>query len=121
MTNSVSKRVGHEAQIIGRNLNRLRTLYGYSQRQVADQLDTSFQQIQKYEKGQNRIPAEKLHLLKVFFDVPYAAFFEGLEGAAYMQIDKPDYMAPVISEKITGIEDVFWRERIFRAFMILAS
>ena len=71
-------RVGKETVIIGQNLKAIRLQQGYSQRQIAKALGTSFQQVQKYEKGQNRIPAEKLHLLKQFFDVPYEYFFKNV-------------------------------------------
>lgn len=72
-------RVGQEACIIGHNLKVIRKDRGYSQRQLAEILGTSFQQVQKYEKGQNRISAEKLFRLRSFLKVPYARFFEGLE------------------------------------------
>ena len=73
-----TRRVGEEAVIIGRNLKTIRLAKGYSQRHIATALGTSFQQVQKYEKGQNRIPAEKLHLMKRFFDVPYECFFKDM-------------------------------------------
>ncbi len=63
---------------IGRNVEALRILQGYTQGDLADVLGVSFQQFQKYEKGQNRISAGRLYLLKEFFDVPYDAFFHGL-------------------------------------------
>jgi len=71
-------KMGNEASIIGENLKALRLSHGYSQRQIAAELGTSFQQVQKYEKGQNRIPVEKLYRLKFFLNVPYSSFFDGL-------------------------------------------
>lgn len=73
------KRVGRAAKVIGRNLTCLRKLRGLSQKDVADILQTSFQQVQKYEKGVNRIPAERLFRLKTSLNVPYECFFIGLD------------------------------------------
>lgn len=63
---------------IGRNLKSLRLQADFTQHEVAEALDVTYQQVQKYEKGRNRITAEKIYRLKLLYDVPYAAFFEGL-------------------------------------------
>jgi len=49
-----------------------------SQTDVARKLDLSFQQIQKYEIGSNRVAASRLFELAQLFDVSPAYFFEGL-------------------------------------------
>ena len=115
------KRVSDETKIIGCNLARLRQSCGVSQRQVAGIIKTSFQQVQKYEKGQNRIPAEKLHHLKNFFGVPYALFFEGLPEAEANFSDHPEKTASLIHSRINNIRDTDFRQKLFKAFMILAS
>jgi transcriptional regulator with XRE-family HTH domain len=53
---------------------------GMSQVQVAKALDLTFQQIQKYEYGTNRLGASRLHQLSCLLDVPIVWFFEGLPG-----------------------------------------
>lgn len=73
-------RITNETAIIGRNIRALRTRAGYSQQDVAKVLGVSFQQIQKYETGKNRFPAETLYRLKKLYGVPYPYFFEGLDG-----------------------------------------
>ena len=73
------KRVPDEAAIIGLNLRSLRKRAGLSQKQVAAILGVTFQQVQKYEQGQNRLPVEKLHLFKNYLGVSYECFFQGLE------------------------------------------
>jgi DNA-binding transcriptional regulator YiaG len=75
-----TKKVPPEAKIIGANLKRLRQKAGLTQAIIGKRLDVTFQQIQKYEAGQNRLPMEKLYLLKHLYDVPYEYFFIGLEG-----------------------------------------
>lgn len=74
------RRVPKEVRIIGENLRRFRHRAGLSQTDVGESLSVSFQQIQKYESGTNRLPIEKLYILKHIYDVPYEYFFVGLEG-----------------------------------------
>jgi transcriptional regulator with XRE-family HTH domain len=45
---------------LGKNLLRIREGYGLLQREVADKMGVTFQQYQKYERGENRIPAKSL-------------------------------------------------------------
>ena len=56
---------------------RRRTI-GMSQEALAEQCGVSFQQIQKYEKGTNRVSASKLWDIARFFKVDISYFFEGL-------------------------------------------
>ncbi|MCB1651973.1 MAG: helix-turn-helix transcriptional regulator [Alphaproteobacteria bacterium] len=68
---------------IGLNVKRLRKAAGHSQKYLAGILNVSFQQVQKYEKGRNRLPVEKLYMLKNYYDVPYETFFAGLDSAGF--------------------------------------
>ena len=52
---------------------------GYSQEKLANALGLTFQQIQKYERGANRISASKLYELSRILSVPVTYFFEGVE------------------------------------------
>ena len=54
-------------------------MMGLSQTQVADALGITFQQIQKYERGANRISASKLYDAATLLQAPVSYFFEGLE------------------------------------------
>jgi len=51
-----------------------------SQEKLAELLGVTFQQVQKYEKGVNRIAASRLHDIAASLDMPIAKFFEGLGG-----------------------------------------
>ncbi|MDF3381452.1 MULTISPECIES: helix-turn-helix transcriptional regulator [Sulfitobacter] len=64
---------------VGRRLKQARTLRRQSQTDVARELKLSFQQIQKYEIGSNRIAASRLHELARILDVTPSYFFEGLD------------------------------------------
>jgi transcriptional regulator with XRE-family HTH domain len=74
------RRITESTKIIGQNLRDIREIYGYSQAHVAAQIDKTFQQVQKYENGTNRLPSEVLFQLKQFYGLPYECFFKGLES-----------------------------------------
>ena len=74
-------RVPDSARIIGANLKYLREACGLSQQDIAHLLGVTHQQIQKYERGTNRFPVEKLFMLKQFYSVPYDLFFRDLSHA----------------------------------------
>ena len=67
---------------VGRRLRQRRTLLGMSQEKLAQAFGVSFQQVQKYERGANRISASRLYLLTNILDVPVTYFFEGLPNQA---------------------------------------
>lgn len=67
---------------VGRKLKQIRTLRRLSQTDVARKLDLSFQQIQKYEIGSNRVAASRLFELAQILDVPPSYFFDGLHDNA---------------------------------------
>ena len=115
------KRVGCEAKVIGKNLMLLRQASGVTQREVAKILGTSFQQVQKYESGKNRIPAEKLHVLKLFFDVPYEAFFEGLQCRDQSGGFNAEKTAAFIAARLSRIEDSAFQKKLLQAFLILSA
>lgn len=60
---------------VGQNVRRLRMLRGLSQTAVANAVGITFQQIQKYEKGTNRISASMMHDIAKTLDVDILAFF----------------------------------------------
>lgn len=70
---------------VGQRLRELRMLAGLSQSDVASALGLTFQQLQKYERGFNRVSASRLFKLAQFFRVPVSVFFEGLEERAGAQ------------------------------------
>ena len=54
-----------------------RLMLGMSQEKLGDALDLTFQQVQKYEKGTNRIGASRLQQISLILQVPVSFFFEG--------------------------------------------
>ncbi len=66
---------------VGRNVRIRRIAKGLSQSQLAKSLGVTFQQVQKYEVGANRIGTGRLVKIASVLGVPIAALFDGVEGA----------------------------------------
>jgi transcriptional regulator with XRE-family HTH domain len=64
---------------LGRSIRLLRQAAGESQTGVAAHLDVTFQQVQKYENGSNRIPVDRLIALSKYLDIPHSRFFDFME------------------------------------------
>lgn len=67
---------------VGSRVRQRRTLLGMSQEKLGDALGLTFQQVQKYERGANRVGASRLHDISRILDVPVSYFFEELSGSA---------------------------------------
>jgi transcriptional regulator with XRE-family HTH domain len=65
---------------VGRRIRQVRQLRGVSQQELAELLGLTFQQVQKYEHGANRVSAGVLAEISAALGVPPSAFFEGLPG-----------------------------------------
>jgi transcriptional regulator with XRE-family HTH domain len=76
---------------VGARLRMRRLMLGMSQTDVANALGLTFQQVQKYEKGTNRISASRLQRLCEILKVPIPFFFEGAPAS----IGLPDLDAKV--------------------------
>ena len=63
---------------VGQRIRARRVILGYSQEKLACALGLTFQQVQKYEKGANRVGASRLFDLARVLEVPIAYFFDGL-------------------------------------------
>jgi transcriptional regulator with XRE-family HTH domain len=75
---------------VGSRLRLRRTLLGLSQQKVGDALGLTFQQVQKYERGANRIGASRLWDLSGVLDCPVSFFFEEMDSSAANQQKKSD-------------------------------
>jgi transcriptional regulator with XRE-family HTH domain len=67
---------------VGNKVRLRRTLLGYSQDKLAQALGLTFQQVQKYERGANRVSASKLFEIASVLGVQISYFFQDLEGPA---------------------------------------
>jgi len=81
-------------RLVGDRIRRRRILMGLTQDQLGESLGISFQQIQKYETGMNRVSASRLWDIADALNVQVAFFFDGLSEGETAEADAPtDLMA----------------------------
>jgi transcriptional regulator with XRE-family HTH domain len=76
------RRAGAEDVEIGRKIRALRLERGLSQSGLADGIELTFQQVQKYEKGTNRVSAGRLQRIADILNTPVMFFYEGMGARA---------------------------------------
>lgn len=67
---------------VGNRVRMRRVLIGMSQEKLGEELGLTFQQVQKYEKGANRIGASRLYHISKILNVPVSFFFDDVPGDA---------------------------------------
>jgi transcriptional regulator with XRE-family HTH domain len=67
---------------VGARMRQRRTLLGMSQTKLGDAVGLTFQQIQKYERGSNRVSSSRLFEFAKVLDVPVAYFFDEMPANA---------------------------------------
>ncbi|MCA0421322.1 helix-turn-helix domain-containing protein [Bosea beijingensis] len=92
---------------VGSRVRMRRMLAGVSQEKLGEALGLTFQQVQKYEKGSNRISASRLQQIAKMLDVPVAFFFDGAPTGDMPESGFADSAATTfISEFLTTSEGV---------------
>jgi len=84
---AVDQHVGNRVR-----MRRKRKMLALPQTALAEALALTFQQVQKYENGKNRISASRLQHISQILKVPVAFFFEGAPGAADAAPAIPSYV-----------------------------
>src|SRR5438067_4630678 len=109
---------------VGSRVRMRRMMLGMSQEKLGDALGLTFQQVQKYEKGTNRIGASRLQQISHILQVPVAFFFEGAPAPENMpgmaEAPSPAYISDFLSSSdglaltraFTRIKDANVRRRI---------
>jgi transcriptional regulator with XRE-family HTH domain len=87
---------------VGSRVRMRRMMISMSQEKLGERLGITFQQIQKYEKGTNRIGASRLQQISTVMGVPVSFFFEGApvpEGSsgAFTESASPAYVADFLA------------------------
>ena len=85
MTKAITKIDLH----VAKRLRAARLQRGVSQESAGQAIGVSFQQMQKYEKGTNRITAAKLFQLATLYDLPIQWFFDDAESPARNRNARP--------------------------------
>jgi transcriptional regulator with XRE-family HTH domain len=119
---------------VGSRVRMRRMMLGISQEKLANALGLSFQQVQKYEKGANRIGASRLEHISRFLQVPVAFFFEGASGASAVATSEEDTRSLALMDdfvsspeglrlvqSFTQIEDADVRRRIVDLVQAIGS
>ena len=83
-------------QHVGMRVRLRRTLLGLSQEKLGEMLGLTFQQIQKYERGANRIGASRLYDIATVLSVDIGYFFEDMSGE--VEARSPRHVAPGFAE-----------------------
>lgn len=71
---------------VGQQLRKARVLRDMSQEELAEAIGLTFQQVQKYERGMNRLSASRMYQISKILRVRPAYFFEGLPEDEYEEI-----------------------------------
>jgi transcriptional regulator with XRE-family HTH domain len=87
-------------QYIGERLKEIRKKHGLTQEDLAQRLDISFQQIQKYENGKNRISFSKLYELSDYLKVSMDSFVNGFSPKPNAGLSES-----VKQQSIDGLDD----------------
>jgi transcriptional regulator with XRE-family HTH domain len=111
---------------VGARVRMRRMMLGMSQEKLGDALGLTFQQVQKYVKGANRIGASRLQQIAQILQVPVSFFFEGAPSAPGQPVDglaeapSPAYVSDflatsdglALTKAFMGIKDAKLRRRI---------
>lgn len=87
------RRVDHIDILVGKNIRKHRKFLGLSQTNIAEILGITFQQVQKYESGTNRLSASKLYLISQALGVSISDLYMGIDSA-----DTPDSSVNLLSD-----------------------
>jgi len=92
----VAQRKNPVDMYVGNRLRLRRTLNGMSQERLGEAVGLTFQQIQKYEKGANRIGASRLYQFSQILSVPPSFFFDGI--AEHLQAPEEAFIGTGLKE-----------------------
>jgi transcriptional regulator with XRE-family HTH domain len=127
---AVSRKTGRIDVHVGTQLRLRRLIVGLSQEELGSRLGISFQQIQKYETGANRISAARLFEISRELDVPISWFFKDLPAEEGQPSADPGLGAADVSDPretgellrhFSSIEDHDVRRKIIEMVAVLAG
>ncbi len=126
----------HPADVhVGKRLRLRRTILGLSQEAIGNAIGVTFQQVQKYERGVNRMGSSRLYDFSKILSVPVSYFFEEMEKStaqpanAGVSEDAPAFEHEKMSSRETlemmrayyRITDAHVRKRVFELIKSLAE
>jgi transcriptional regulator with XRE-family HTH domain len=96
---------------VGGRLKMRRIVMGLSQEKLAERLGITFQQIQKYERGQNRISAGRLFRLSQLLQVEVAYFFNDHDWAEQSLPANTHQLTATVAEDRAPLDNPDWRSQ----------
>lgn len=120
----------HDVDIhVGSRVRLRRSALGLSQDQLGAAIGLSFQQVQKYERGANRIGASRLYEMSKVLQTPISFFFENLNNQELKEESNASYQADPAMERETlelmrayhQIEDPKQRKKILKLVQVVAQ
>jgi transcriptional regulator with XRE-family HTH domain len=113
-TNSYKTATNEIDITIGMRLRSQRLMKGLSQEKLGDIVGLTFQQVQKYERGINRISASRLHFFAKALGVLPSYFFEGIEDNDYNsslhEDESPSYdAAPMVNRETAELVRAYYQ------------
>ena len=122
----MSKSASEIDAYVGMRMRRRREALGVSQGRLGRHLGLTFSQIQKYEKGTNRIGAGRLYQIAGFLGVAPSHFFEGVDSPTGVVTALPNGSARrdeflVLNEAFSGIHDAETRASVLALVRSLAG
>lgn len=99
---------------VGSRIRLRRQLMKMSQEKLGDELGVTFQQVQKYERGANRVGASRLYRLSRVLEVPVQFFFEGLGEKSAASGMAEDDQTPIVYDFIQSSDGVSLAEAFSR-------
>lgn len=119
---------------VGSRIRLRRNILGMSQEKLGENLGITFQQVQKYEKGTNRVGASRLQAIASILNAPVSFFFEGAPGENGMEApgvaeDGANYVSDFLSSSegiqlnraFVRIHDAKVRRKVLDLVKVLAS
>ena len=124
MNEQLSKRTAEADKRVGACVRAARIKAGLSQSKLAGELGITFQQLQKYEKGKNRIAVSTLLLIAEALDLPVNSFFETVERQASDESDWQDLLTKDnirLIRAYTQIGDIEVKRRILNLILTVTE
>lgn len=107
MSNKAGPRSANPVDVhVGSRVRVRRKVLKMSQEKLGDALGVTFQQVQKYERGSNRIGASRLYKLSEILEVPIGFFYEGLSGNHFDQAVAEDHQMPLVYDFIKSSDGI---------------
>jgi transcriptional regulator with XRE-family HTH domain len=91
------KSINSTDQHVGSRVRMRRMMLGMTQADLSEAIGVTFQQVQKYEKGTNRVSASRLQHIAHVLQVPVSFFFEDADGSSPRHDAPPDEITPFMA------------------------